>query len=216
MMQQEKNNDLRTVLDVEIASLKAMADEFPIGDKNVYSQWLAQTYYFVCHSTRLLALASSRFSREKNDLHCRFAEHIHEERGHEFLAVKDLKALGLRIEDFPEFPETQAFYQSQYYWIEHVNPISFFGYILCLEAFAVCGSKAFSKAVSTHGEKATTFLTLHTKEDIGHVDQAFQQLASLSADEKELITKNLKLSSHLYRQIYERISAQSLKTQKAA
>jgi hypothetical protein len=209
-------DDLRTVLNQEIASLKAMADEFPIQEKSVYAQWLAQTYYFVCHSTRLLALTSARFSHDKNDVHYRFAEHVREERGHEIMALRDLKAIGARIEDFPEFPETQAFYQTQYYWIEHVNPIAFFGYVLCLEAFAICGSKAFTQAYKSHGEKATSFLILHTKEDIGHVDQAFQQLNGLSAEEKELITKNLKLSAHLYRQIYERIMSMEMKSQKAA
>jgi thiaminase len=198
---------LKDTVDSEIRKLKEMTDRFPIEDKKAYALWLAQTYYFVCHSTRLLALASSRIPRSKNELHYRFVEHVKEERGHENLAIQDLKKLGESIQSLPELAQTQAFYQSQYYWIEHVNPLAFFGYILCLEAFATSGSLLYPKVVKKFGEKAAGFMGVHANEDVGHVESALNFLEKLDPQDHEDIHRNFLLSCQLYLDIYHAIEA---------
>lgn len=205
-MTQNKEISIKKVLNFEQQLLNRVTGEFPIQNKLHYGNWLAQTYYFVCHSTRLLAAAASRFGTERNDLHLRFLEHTREERGHENLALNDLSQLGLSIEQFPELPATQAFYQTQYYWIEHISPVSFFGYILCLEAFSIGGGNAiYEGACQAFGEKAAVFLKVHVKEDVDHVEKAFQQLEQFAPAERQAIIGNLKLSCDLYAKIYEAI-----------
>ena len=203
---------LRDCLGREVEALNAVTRKFPVHEKAVYGDWLAQTYYFVSHSTRLLTSAATRLALSQNELHWRFLEHTREERGHDQLALKDLRNLGFEISEFPELPATQAFYQTQYYWIEHLNPLSLYGYILILEEFAVGGGVSLcDRAIQHHGEKATQFLKLHVREDIEHVKKAYGQLAKLTLEGQDLIMKNAKLSAHLYLSIYKGILRQHQK-----
>jgi len=115
------------------------------------------------------------------------------------MLARDLKALNYSVSDFPELPETASLYQVQYYWIDHVNPISFFGYILCLEGIAVQrGKEIYSTVCKFHGEKAGLFLKVHANEDIEHLAKALSELERCTAEEKSLVLENLKLSRSLY------------------
>lgn len=194
---------LKTTLNTHLKDLEEVTRLFPIHEREMYAQWLSQTYYFVCHSTRLLATACALFKTNRNNLHYRFAEHIKEEKHHELLALKDLDTIGYQIQQFKELPETAAFYQSQYYWIEKVNPIALYGYILFLEGFAIQGAVDFYKTVCvTYGKEAGIFLKVHTTEDIGHLDKALQQLESLHEEELQIVEENMRMSCALYKNIY--------------
>jgi hypothetical protein len=191
--------NMRDIFESEIKYVEEAFKHFPWEDKNAYAIWLAQTYFYVCHSTRLLTLAASRFNIQRDALHRRFIAHTKEETAHEVLAIKDLEKLGWKITDIEETASIKAFYQTQYYQIEHVDPITFFGYILCLEGLAVKqGGFAAKKVVKAFGEKCASFLLLHSDEDPGHLEQAFKNLENTSSKEKEIIIENLKLSCALY------------------
>jgi len=173
---------------------------------DAYGAWLTQTYHYVCHSTRLLALSAARFDLKQNKLHSRFIEHLREEKGHEILAINDLKQLGKTIHDFSEFTETSAFYKTQYYWIEHVSPLAFYGYILCLEGYAVHrGGHFFKKIVENFGDKHASFLKTHKDEDTGHLKKAFDQLKNLPESDLSYITQNFIESCDLYDAILHRV-----------
>ena len=77
-----------------MAPLESTIKSFPWEDPLAYQLWSAQTYYFVLHSTRLFALASSRCLLTENALHFKLLNHLAEEKGHENLALQDLKAMG--------------------------------------------------------------------------------------------------------------------------
>src|SRR5215470_14775595 len=142
-------------LQVHLNELGKVIRNVPWHDKAIYGAFLAQTYYYVNHSTRLLALAASRFQASEERIHRRFIRHATEEMSHEILALRDLKNLGLSLESYHEFPSTRAFYQTQYYMIEHVSPWSFWGYILMLEGLAVSeGAWLYDEIKRHHGEKA--------------------------------------------------------------
>jgi uncharacterized ferritin-like protein (DUF455 family) len=167
--------------------------------KNTYANFLAQTFYFVSHSTRLLALAASRFPMEQDQFFKRFTAHIGEEKNHERIALTDLKHLGCQLEQFPEMPETRAFYEAQYYKIEHLGPTALLGYILFLEAIAVeSGPRIYQKVVGVHGEKAAHFLKVHIEEDQSHVGQAIAVIEQVSPRERQIIQQNLVQSAALY------------------
>ncbi len=198
--------------------LATIGDRLDWSTKEAYGSWLTQTYHYVSHSTRLLALSASRFDLNQNKLHTRFIEHLREEKGHEVLAVNDLKLIGKSINDFPEFTETSAFYKTQYYWVEHISPISFYGYILCLEGFAVHrGGHFFKKIIENFGEKHASFLKIHKDEDTGHLKKAFDQLKTLSDTDLKQITQNFIESCDLYGSILSRVhEVQSIKLKKAS
>ena len=168
-------------------------------NRTVYADFLAQTYHYVRHSTRLLALASSRFEFSENAAHYRFLKHVSEEESHEKLALKDLQALGRNLGDFREAVSTRAFYQTQYYSIEHLSPWSLLGYILALECSAAsAGPAMFARVTAAHGKNCGLFLRVHAGEDVEHVKQAFKLLENLDARVINLVESSAELSCTLY------------------
>ena len=194
-------------------NLSRQVMRMPWDNKSFYAAWLAQTYYFVSHSTRLLALAAARFHIDQDETHQRFISHMSEEKRHERLCLHDLKAIGVELNEIPEMAQTKAFYQRQYYLIEHVCPESFFGYILCLELLAVMvGKNAHDVVKRAHGEKSGSFLGVHSADDIEHIEQAFNSISHLPNEILTTITENLESSC----QIYAAMCAQIVQSQQVS
>lgn len=201
---------MREALDVLLNNVKKEMSACPWEDPNAYADFLAQTYYYVCHSTRLLGLAAGRCRVDDRDLlHRRFVQHIGEEKLHERLALNDLRGLGLKLEDFPERSITKAFYESQYYKIEHLDPTALFGYILLLEGVAVslC-PEIYQRVARAHGKQCANFLRVHVEEDVDHLPKAFAQIEGLSQSQKNDILINLAQTADLYSRIIA-LAAQS-------
>src|SRR3989338_1125178 len=158
------------------ASIELMSvalKKIPWEDSRAYAQFLAQTYYYICHSTRLLAASAALFSYQNKALHKRFLHHIDEENAHELLALRDLQKLGYKISDFPELPETKALYEAQYFKIEHYDPSALMGYILALETMACKDFKWMKEKVTElYGKECAKFIQVHADEDPDHVDKA--------------------------------------------
>lgn len=194
--------DFHKHVENEMSATAPIILDYPWADKNCYGMWLAQTYYMVSHSTRLVALAGARCPIDRNDLHARFVDHSAEERGHEKVCISDIKAIGKNLTEFPKIPQSQAMFQVQYYWVEHVSPVSFFGYTYALEMLAAkFGPEVYRQVKSAHGENAAKFLKLHSDADTEHMAKADQMISKLNEDELNLATENLILSAQLYRQM---------------
>lgn len=173
--------------------------QFPWDDKMFYGNWLAQTYYYVQHSTRLLALSAARFDISQDKQHKRFLMHLREETGHEKMATNDLKHLNLTAHQFPQLHSTASFYQTQYYWIQNVSPITFLGYILALEGMAVYSGPYIHQVVSqVFGKKASVFVSVHCTEDEDHLPKALNLLSELTSTEIDWIYENFCLSCDNY------------------
>lgn len=188
---------LKLALNESVSVLQNSYESLPWDNKEFYANYLAQTFYYVRHSTRLLATSAGRLTYEgQQDLHLRFLKHLSEEANHERLATNDLKALGYKIEDFKELNTTRFFYEGQYYKIEHKDPLALMGYILYLEVLAqnICPPLA-KKLTALYGKKAATFLLVHGEEDPHHVEEAQKLLASLPTPALTIITENLLQSS---------------------
>jgi hypothetical protein len=182
-----------------------LTKEAPWDNKDFYSAWLSQACHYIKHSTRLLALTASRIPVQDNSMHNRFLKHCAEEKGHENLPVMDMKQVGRNITDFPEFVCTQAFYQTQYYQIEHIHPHAFFGYILFLESLACdYGPILTEKIEKIHGPKAVSFLKVHSDADIEHVRDALERVAQLPQDQQKMIQQNIQMTADLYVQICQK------------
>lgn len=202
----ESSEKIKIKLGQLMSESSSLCDSFPWEDQEAYAWWLSQTYYYVCHSTRLLAASAARFSREENRFHLRFTQHMREEKSHEFLASSDLKELDLDINDFPELPLTAAFYQSQYFRINYENPFSLLGYILFLEALAVTkGGSIFERVSKVHGDRACRFWKVHAEEDPDHLEEAFRQIESAPIEAMDSIESSLDFTANIYHRILAEI-----------
>ncbi len=176
--------------------------DYPVQDyesQNYYANWLAQTYYFVKHSTPLLGYAIPHLNTEELKNH--FEKHIGEESRHDRLLVKDLERMGLTPKDFQEYSATQAFYQSQYYRITFEGGTSLLGYILFLEGIAVHWAKDIHEQMKGKYKNSMLFLKVHAEEDVQHLESAFKTILSLSEAEQAAICRNLHYSAEIYREI---------------
>ncbi len=172
-------------------------------DKEIYAEWLAQTYFFVRHSTSLLGFALPYLKHDQ--LKHRFEHHMGEEDRHDLLALKDLQKLGKDICDYQEMSQTQAFYQSQYYRITFEGGTSLLGYILFLEALAVgWGQQSYENIKNVHGG-AVLFLKVHAEEDPHHVDEAMNAIMGLSPAEQDIICRNLRYSADIYQNMIDQL-----------
>ena len=182
-----------------IKPLESTVERFPWEKKKAYAEFLAQSYYYVAHSTRLLAASASRFPIEQVQLFNRFTVHISEERSHEVLAVRDLKKLGYELSAFDEMPLATVFYESQYFKIEHQDPTALLGYIIGLEGISVRKMKqVYERLVNAYGKEAATFIHLHAQEDDDHLEKAFKQISTLNPTQVDLIKKNMIQTISLY------------------
>lgn len=195
---------------VEIqARLSRMAERFPWENEDAYVSWLAQSYEYVRYSTRILALAAGHFPLENTQYSTRFIQHAAEEKGHDRLLVNDAKALGRTLSEIPVLPEAEAFHKSLYFWIYQGQPSAIFGWVLCLECFAVANvGKIFQRAEKAFGKKAASFLKVHSDEDPDHVEKAFATVEKLSEQELNTVAHAMELYASLYQNMYQAIETQ--------
>lgn len=174
--------------------------------KRIYGNWLAQTYYYICHSTRILAAAASRFQVDRDKLHTQQANHIKEESHHEKLALADLKALGFSLADFPELPGTKALYRSAYYMIEREHPISVYGYVFLLECVPVyCGGGTLETVSRAFGPNAARCLKLHTNDDPEHIKTYLSFIDELPENEKAHVRELLTTTADNYVRLLDEV-----------
>ncbi len=173
--------------------------DFPWDKKECYAAYLAQSYYFVCHSIPLLCASASRFSEEHLASRNRFIKHMSEEHNHQLLALRDLKSLGYDIENFSELPATKMLYESMYYKVEHKSPYALLGYILLLEiAASEIGPQIVDKLSAYYPKSALNFLRVHAEEDEDHVQKAYEVISSLPEYEQRLVLECFEQSAFAY------------------
>jgi len=192
---------MKTTLDACVSKMAAAGELFPWTNSAAYMGWLAQTYYYVRHSTRLLSSAAARFphSKQGDALHLRFGAHIGEEKRHELLCLRDIQALGGSLDAYPEQPTTRMFYEPQYYKVEYQAPSVLLGYILPLEVIAPqSGARIIEQVGAAFGGKCTSFLKVHAAEDVTHVQKALALLDGLPASERDLIEENMRQTAFGY------------------
>jgi hypothetical protein len=192
--------------------LKRETLNFPWTIEDVYANFLAQTYYYVGHSTRLLCSSAARMDVKQEKLHKRFLAHTSEEKSHHLLALHDLQCLGGKLEKYPELPSTRMLYETQYYKIEHQDPTALLGYIIALEGLAVhCGPSIFDKVSKCFGPKPASFLKVHVGEDPDHLEKAFEVVESLDSRQVQLVETNFIQSCVAYTSFLEGIVGRSEK-----
>lgn len=165
-----KSEEINFNLDRVISVMKAC--DFHMNEDR-YIELLAQTYFFVKHSIPLLKEAIKNTPNQ--EFIQRSLEHIHEEQGHDKIALNDLKALGIDIGSLREWNWTKSFYGKQYELIKKDGEI-LLGYILALEGIAVKAAEILSNLQNCYGSKGTKFAKLHVEEDQDHLPKAIEQI----------------------------------------
>lgn len=171
-----------------------------------YVSWMAQTYFYVKYSTRLIGLTGAHLPTEFTGLHNSFMDHLLEEKNHDIVMLQNIKALGYSIEDFEASPASSAIYQTQYYWIQHENPIAFYGFLLFLEGISIChGPKILNRVSEAYGKNVNTYWAIHVQADEGHVSGHFKALEKMKDIDHKPILTNMKNTSHFYHKMLEEV-----------
>jgi hypothetical protein len=109
--------------------------------------------------------------------------HLEEERHHDDWLVEDLELMGLErdaIHAVTPTPTIASLAGSQYYWVLHVHPVAFLGYLAFMEGFPPSQSLVESLIRSTgFPPLALRTMRLHGELDPGHRDELDQTLDSL-------------------------------------
>jgi len=188
--------NIRSIVSPLLEEAKKTFEKTNWEQKEIYSNWLAQSYYYVCHSTRLLAATASRFGVDRDQYHTQLTQHIHEERFHERIAIADLKKLGKTVSEYPELTSTKSLYRSAYYLVERVHPVCFYGYVFYLELLPQLGGKnVIEIAQRCFGNNTTKFIEVHVNEDPKHVETYFDLLETMPNEEKKLVLEGF-FSTH--------------------
>ncbi len=205
---------MKNKIQTELYKIEQIYQSLDFSDRSIYSEWLAQTYFFVKHSTRLLSLSAGLCPFEIQFFHHRALQHAHEEKSHEKLLELDLKNLGYNVSSFSELSATSTFYQAQYYAIQNINPLSFLGYVYLLEHLSISlGAKMYDQLKDSNFASSTYFLKVHAEDDVEHVDELHKLVLMFDQDTQNVILKNLRQSSFLYASILSQI-AESAQLQK--
>lgn len=171
----------------------------------LYKNWLAQTYYYTRHSTRMLAYAAGWSGPEKQHYYRRSVQHIQEEQGHDLIALNDLKLIGGDIREFPELSITRAFWEPQFYKVQK-NPTSLLGYILALEVLSLQMCPAMHEMLlKTYPAEACRFVKIHGEDDPEHVQHALDQIEKCTLEEREDIFANFHQTRDIYTALLQNI-----------
>ncbi|MGI4993320.1 iron-containing redox enzyme family protein [Halobacteriovorax sp. GFR7] len=187
---------------------------YPWENEYFVAEYLAQTYFYVSHSEKLLCLAMARLDDDK--IFRRFKEHLNEESAHDKLAIRDLQRFGSNIESHQEHSLTKAFYQGQYYQIEYKHPLALMGYIFFLEDLVAKAGPYVHEKISASSGKISSFIKLHYEEDEDHVEEARKLIESLPKNIQNFIAENKRYSQEIFFNILDAIEANIEKQDKTA
>jgi uncharacterized ferritin-like protein (DUF455 family) len=181
----------------------------PWTNKEFYKNWLAQSFYYTTHSTRMLAFAAGWSPTTEQNYYRRSLAHIREEQSHDLLAVRDLEKLGSKRENYEELEVCRALWEPQFYKMQRSTK-ALLGYILALEYLAVQTFPTLNQVLTeTYGKEATHFVRVHAEDDPDHVEEAFHQIAACSKEEQLEILKNFNQTCVMYTALLNDIKALS-------
>ena len=167
--------------------------------KELYPEFLFAMYGVTASSAPAMRLAAERCGALAADdpfagwLQAYFLEHAEEEQSHEEWLMADLNSLGVSRERVLErlpYTSVAALVGSQYYWILHVHPIAYLGYIAVLEAPALI--EFLEEVARSNGIPLSSMSghVMHATLDPGHVaefDATLDRLP-LTQQQQDLIT----------------------------
>ncbi len=185
------------------------------SNPGIYANWLAQTYYHICHSTRLLAAASSRFYVTNDKYHLQTIHHAKEEKSHEKVVLNDLKHMKYSIDTFSELTSAKNLYRSAYYLIERENPLTMYGYVYFLELLSLKGGPdIMERAQNTFGERTVQHLKLHCNDDVEHIQMYANMLNEFTGKERAYVEDGIINTANNYKAMVQEVAATAIAKKK--
>ena len=184
-----------------------VVDSIQWENNGVYTNWLAQTFFYARYTTRIIALASANLNINDIDTHKSFLKHLREENGHEKIAISDLKKMGKDITQFTPNEITNHLYQSQWFWISQC-PMSVYGYFLYLEGIAIVhGPRIHERLSKKFPKDSIKYFAVHVEEDVDHVEKHFSLLQEREKFEVDMINENMEQTAKTYLSFLKQINA---------
>ena len=164
----------------------------------LYPEFLFATYGVTSASAPAMRAAADRCAELQGNplcdtLQAYYLEHAEEEQDHGEWLLSDLASLGIsrdRALGRLPYPSVAALVGSQYYWIRHVHPAAYLGYLAVLESPT---EAEFLREVSERTGILLTAMSCHLRHaelDPGHVAEldAAMDAFPLTREQEELIT----------------------------
>ncbi|NLR93337.1 iron-containing redox enzyme family protein [Flammeovirga agarivorans] len=172
---------------------------YPWTDPNFYALYLHQVYEYAKLSTKLLAYAATRTPEKRRNFFDEIMHHIKEESGHEILAQNDLMNLKVDHKSLKTVHATKSMYEAQFGKILLYGDHIMMGYQIALEYLAITvGSELYDLLHNVYDDNSLSFLKVHVKEDVDHVEKGLESLKAFNDEELEDIADNIKQSLYAY------------------
>jgi hypothetical protein len=163
----------------------------------LYPEFLFACYGVTAASAPAMLMAAQQCEQLGNDplrepLRAYYLEHAEEERDHGEWLLSDLASFGIdrerALRRLP-YPSVAALVGSQYYWIRHVHPVAYLGYIAVVESPTDAG---FLREVSERTGIPLASMSCHLRHaelDPGHVAEfdAALDVFPLTQQQEELV-----------------------------
>lgn len=193
---------LRSKFEAVVQEVARVARALPWENKNFYSEWLAQQFYLVTHTPRLLCSYALRIPVQSRGEFDHILHHLKEETGHDGWLLKDLNKLGTSPAEFKPHPAGAALIKSQYYQVQYEHPITLCGYSQFLEYLSVVVAAELAERVEkAFGPQTAVFLKGHAAVDVEHAEDGWKMLENLSPELEAKVLENLYMSATLYMQM---------------
>jgi len=182
--------------------------------KDDYVAFLGQAYHHVKHTVPLLMECGFCLPEHLHWLRQAIGEYIEEETGHEQWILDDIAACGGDADAARAAnpsPAAEAMVSYAYEYIQHRNPVGFFGMVFVLEGTSVqLASKAAAgiKARLALPDRAFRYLNSHGALDQGHI-KFFESLMNRIAlpEDQDAVVHCAQMFYRLYGDIFRGIAA---------
>ena len=183
----------------DVERIYQVVKDYPWASRPAYAQWMAQTYFYTRHASRVSAHAALRTPMEREELHHHLVGTLVNEKDHPPMLLRDLDELGYRIDDFSEHPLTSCIYQTLHYQIDTVGPFALIGYFFVIEGIAAQhGQEILDRVQLAYAGQGQSFLAEHVRADAEHYPQAQAFVGSLAATELAIVVRCATLAASLY------------------
>jgi hypothetical protein len=178
--------------------------------KAQYAIWMAQHYYLVKRTMRYICMAAGLSDPDDDKVYKYWMEHLKEEHHHHKFLEKDAQSIGVRLNEIDVFHSTRQLVDNIFEGMFFSKGIYLFGYAILLEGLSCKIGKDFTQAVTqAHGEKAASFLKLHTIVDdgsSGHYMHGKEFIEQLSLEDQKIVFDALKATYGFYSRIIARLN----------
>lgn len=196
----------------EISIIQIIIEKMDWTNPYIYSEWLAQTYFYTCHSARIIASIKNK-PASITAAADRYLEIFAEEKNYELKATQDLKNLGRDIKEFSQLTSTQAFFQSQLYWIDSIGSTPVLGYFFLIEHLGIQCSSIMINKLLPHYPNSLSYLRSQSEDSKQKYEEFDDLIKKFDPQESSIIIENLKMSAHMYISILEGIKNKVALTQ---